>query len=133
MSKMVDVGNLPRRLDPKRPMVDFSSSGKAPVVELNLSPVENLSVVLPPDVPSSEAPLYPDPEPSTAPPAKNPTTTSHTLLMSEAMAWNMCKTVVKEDNVMACYDMSVKEFECSTIHDLFKVFSSSIASYKFLF
>ena len=30
--------------------------------------------------------------------------------------------MVKEDGVMACYDMFVKEFEHSTVHDLYKVF-----------
>ena len=30
--------------------------------------------------------------------------------------------LVKEDGVMACYDMSVKEFERSIVHDLYKVF-----------
>lgn len=31
--------------------------------------------------------------------------------------------VVKQEDITASYDMSVKEFECYTIHDLFKVFS----------
>ena len=45
---------------------------------------------------------------------------SYTLIRSETMAWNRFKTMVKEDDVMACYDMSVKEFKRSTVHDLFK-------------
>ena len=103
-------------------MVDSSSHSKAPVVELDPSPIENLVVVLPSEVPFSKAPFCPDLELSTILLAKNPTTASHTLLRNEALAWNRFKTVLKEDDVMACYDMSVKEFERSTVHDLFKEF-----------
>ena len=46
---------------------------------------------------------------------------SYTLIRSETLAWNRFKMVVKEDDVMACYDIFVKEFERSTVHDLFKV------------
>ena len=46
---------------------------------------------------------------------------SYTFIRSETLAWNRFKMVVKEDDVMACYDIFVKEFERSTVHDLFKV------------
>lgn len=103
-------------------MVDLSSRGKTLVIELDPSLVENPAVVLPFEVLFSEAPFRPDLELSTVLPAKNLATTSHTLLRSKALAWNKFKTVLKEDDVMACYDMSVKEFEHTTIHDLFKEF-----------
>lgn len=67
-------------------------------------------------MPLSKAPPCPNLESS-----KAPLSASYTLLRSGALAWDRFKIVVKEDDVMACYDMSGKEFECSTIHDLFNV------------
>ena len=46
---------------------------------------------------------------------------SYTLIRNETLAWNRFKMVVKEDDVMAFYDIFVKEFERSTVHDLFNV------------
>ena len=117
MSRIVDVGNLPTRRGQKRAKVDPSSCGKAPLVESNSSLVENPIEVPSSEVPSSEAPPCPNPKSSKTPSMS----TSFTFIRSEALAWNRFKMVVKEDDVMACYDMSVKEFEHSTIHDLFKV------------
>lgn len=44
-----------------------------------------------------------------------------TFLRSENLAWNRFKQVVRNEDISICYDMSIKEFEHSTIHDLFKV------------
>ena len=122
VSRTVNVGNLPSSRGKKRAKVDPSSRGKAPLVESNSSPAENpievpSSEVPSSEVPSSEAPPCPNPESSKTPSMS----TSFTFIRGEALAWNRFKMVVKEDDVMACYDMSVKEFEHSTIHDLFKV------------
>lgn len=58
--------------------MDSSSHGKAPVIELDPSPVENLVVVLPSEVPFSEVPSRPDLEFSTVLLAKNPAITGWT-------------------------------------------------------
>ena len=44
-----------------------------------------------------------------------------TLLRSENLVWDRFKQDVSDKDITICYDMSVKEFERSTIHDLFKV------------
>lgn len=44
-----------------------------------------------------------------------------TLLRSEGLAWDRFKQAVSDTDVAICYDMFVKEFERSTVHDLFKV------------
>ena len=44
-----------------------------------------------------------------------------TLLESEDLAWDYFNQVVTNEDVTICYDMSKKEFEHSTVHDLFKV------------
>ena len=43
------------------------------------------------------------------------------LVLDEDYAWKTFKGIISDKKVSACYDMSVKDFECSTIHDLFKV------------
>ena len=63
--------------------------------------------------------------PSNATPSNPPTRPLNsdliTLLRSEGLAWDRFKQAVIDKDVAICYDMSVKEFEQSTIHDLFKV------------
>ena len=44
-----------------------------------------------------------------------------TFLRSEGLAWKRFQQAVYEEDVAIYYDMSVKEFEHSTVHDLFKV------------
>ena len=43
------------------------------------------------------------------------------LLENEDLAWERFKKVVTDEDVAVCYDMSLKEFEHSAVHDLFKV------------
>ena len=44
-----------------------------------------------------------------------------TLLESEDLAWEKFNQAVTNEDVAICYNMSMKEFEHSTVHDLFKV------------
>ena len=44
-----------------------------------------------------------------------------TLLRSEGLAWERFQQVVFKEDIAIYYDMFVKEFERSTVHDLFKV------------
>ena len=49
------------------------------------------------------------------------------LVLDESYAWRTFKGIVTEHEVNECYNTSVKEFERSGIHDLFKVvFHSSL-------
>ena len=43
------------------------------------------------------------------------------LLENEDLTWEMFQQVVTNEDIATCYDMSLKEFEHSTILDLFKV------------
>ena len=43
------------------------------------------------------------------------------LLGDEDLAWERFERVVTDQDVAACYDMSLKDFEHSGVHDLFKV------------
>ena len=42
-------------------------------------------------------------------------------MLDESYAWRTFKGIVTDNEVNECYNMSVKEFERSSIHDLFKV------------
>ena len=42
-------------------------------------------------------------------------------MLDESYAWRTFKGIVTDNEVNECYNMSVKEYERSSIHDLFKV------------
>ena len=71
-------------------------------------------------------PVQTDPPP---PPVKNsrkpnlsePFDRPSNLVLDESYAWKTFKGIVTKHEVNECYNMSVKEFERSGIHDLFKV------------
>ena len=55
------------------------------------------------------------------------------LRENEDLAWERYQQVVTKEDIVVCYDMSVKEFEHSIVHDLFKVFSSSGIIHKLIY
>ena len=42
-------------------------------------------------------------------------------VLDESYAWRTFKGIITDNEVNECYNMSVKEFEYSSIYDLFKV------------
>lgn len=58
-------------------------------------------------------------------PSKLPRSSPMNLLENEGLAQERLQQVVTDEDVAICYDMSVKEFERSTVHEFFKIFSSS--------
>ena len=47
---------------------------------------------------------------------------SPNLVLDESYAWRTFKGIITDNEVNSCYNMSVKDFERSAIHDLFKVY-----------
>ena len=49
------------------------------------------------------------------------------IIENEDLAWERFQKAVSDEDINACYDMSLKDFEHSGVHDLFKVkiFASS--------
>ena len=43
------------------------------------------------------------------------------LIENEDLAWERFEKVVTDEDMAVCYDMSMKDFEHSSVHDLFKV------------
>ena len=43
------------------------------------------------------------------------------IIENEDLAWERFQRVVLDEDINVCYDMSLKDFEHSGVHDLFKV------------
>ena len=58
------------------------------------------------------------------------------LIENEDLAWERFEKAMSNEDIVVCYDMSLKDFEHSGVHDLFKVsnfiFASSLSLYTFL-
>ena len=115
-------GKLPSHRGNKKPKLGSFTLSKSFVVELNPS-VPPAASIQPSMAPKANTPL-PNASPSLNPiTATLPESRPLTLLRSEGLAWERFQQAVTDKDIIICYDISVKEFERSTIHDLFKVFS----------
>ena len=114
----IDMGSLPSRQGNKKPRHGLSKSG---VIETGpLIPLTNVKqpfMVQILDVDSSNPPGVNPSKRPIGPLDSGP----KTLLRSEGLAWDRFKQAVSDKDVAICCDMSVKEFELSTVHNLFKV------------
>ena len=50
------------------------------------------------------------------------------LVENEDLAWERFEKVVFDEDIVACYDMSLKDFEHYGVYDLFKVCNFVLAS-----
>lgn len=120
MAKNVDKANLLSHRPYKKQKIDSSIPVGTPLVKLNPSVLGVIYETLTVDVSITR----PDIGPFSTSPAANPSTSvPMTLLRSETLAWKRFKQVLKDNDISICNDMSVREFEHSTVHDLFKVFT----------
>ena len=136
ISSSVDLGDLPSCRGSKKqksnktpppkvpkftpPMVDLDNS-----VE-NLVPIQTIPFVQPENLPSPAAKAPYRTHPSE--PAKH----SPNLVFDEGYAWSSFKGLFTDNELNACYNMLVKDFKRSAIHDLFKVSSFSLSLVPFL-
>ena len=94
------VKSKPPQSQPSIQVVDVDSS----------TPVKStLSKTPPPRTPLSK---------STAPGSSQPSTN---IIENENLAWERFQMAVQDEDVNMCYNMGLKEFEHSGVHDLFKV------------
>ena len=115
LSRTFDTRSLPNRRGSKNPK---HGSSKLPVVETNPSipstVYKQLSMVKTP--PPNASPSLSSVD---APPKSSPLT----LLRSEGLAQDRFQQEVTDKDISIYYKMSMMEFERSTVHDLFKIFS----------
>jgi len=130
-SKAIDLENLPSRRKGKR--VKHKSS-KPRVVKSRL-PVFPTSQQLFFQIHDMDTEPARDPSSKTIPALSQPFQRAPmNLLENEDLAWERFEQAVTGEDVTACYDMSLKEFEHSGIHDPFKVitFTSSCHSNMYI-
>ena len=122
ISSTVDLDDLPSRRGHKkqkpRPSLPKVPKFVPPTVNLDepVVDVEPVQTIHP-------APSDPPPAPKTShkPGSSESSDRPSNLVLDEGYAWRTFKGIVTEHKVNECYNMSVKEFERSGIHDLFKV------------
>ena len=119
LSKAIDLENLPSRCKEKR--AKYRSS-KTDVVKPGLpTPTSQQPSIQIHDVDSSELARVP-PSMTTVPTSSQPfQRVPMNLLENEDLAWERFEKAVTSEDVAACYDMSLKEFKHSGVHDIFKV------------
>ena len=125
ISSTVDLDDLPSRRGPKK---QKSKADKAPLPKVPkfVPPTVNLDES-PVDVEPVQTihPRQSEPTPQTKtprkPPSSEPSNRPSNLVLEESYAWRTFKGIVTDNEVNKCYNMSVKEFERSGIHELFKV------------
>ena len=130
----VDLDDLPSRRGHKK---QKSSKTTLPKVPKFVPPTVNLDEpVVDVEPVQTVHPVQSDPPPppkaSHKPSPSESSDRPPNLVLDEGYAWRTFKGIVTEREVNECYNMSVKEFERSGIHDLFKV-SLSLVLVKFLF
>ena len=130
ISSRVDLGDLPsRRGRDKKHKSPKPQDVKSPPA----SNLESLVQILaldpePKDPPSRKISSMVHAPTSSTPPKEVP---QH-LLGNKDLAWERFSTVVTDVDVGDCYNMSLKDFEHSGVHDLFKVSFIYIYIYIYL-
>ena len=94
---------------------------------MNLVPVQASSSTVQPENPTPFAAKSPHRIHPLVPVKRPPN-----LVLDEDYAWETFKGIITDIEVSACYDMSVKDFERSAIHNLFKVLIFLSFSFYFL-
>ena len=128
MSKNLDIGNLPNRRGKKAKHV------LSQIAKPNL-PLPQPSIKIY-DVDSSTStettPTKTPPSKTTMPATSQPFAHIPTnIIENENLARERFQKAVTDEDINVCYDMSLKDFERSGVHDLFKVmaFALSLGTY----
>ena len=120
ISSSVNLGDLPSRRGSKKPKPSKNLPPKVPkTVDLD-EPVINMVPVqtIPPVQTDPPFPAKTSRRPHPSEPSKEPPN----LVLDESYAWRTFKGIITDNEVNSCYNMLVKDFERSAIHDLFKVY-----------
>ena len=127
ISSTMDLDDLPSRGGPKKQKPGKAGKASLPKIPKFSPLMEDLDKP-PVDVEPVQT-IHPVQTNPTLPPAKTPckpylsepSDRPSNLVLDESYAWRTFKGIITDNEVNECYNMSVKGFECSGIHDLFKV------------
>ena len=135
ISSSVDLGDLPSRRGLKKQKPSKTPLPKVPkftppTVDLDNPMVNVVPVQTVPPVQSENLPLQTKTprRAYTSEPSKRPPN----LVLDKDYAWKTFKGIVTDNEVNSCYNMSVRDFECSAIHDFFKVYNFHSPLFYFL-
>ena len=126
ISTVVDLDDLPSHRGPKKKKPAKADKASLPKVPKFVPPTVNLDES-PIDVEPVQT-IHPVQTKTTRqtktarkPPSSKPSDHPSNLVLDGNYAWRTFKGIVTDNEVNECHNMLVKEFECSGIHDLFKV------------
>ena len=121
ISSRVDLGDLPSRCgrEKKHKSAKPQDVKSPPPVPNQGFPVQILTLDSKPKDPPSKKVLSIVHAPTSSLPSKE---VPQHLMGNEDLAWERFTTAVTNVDVSVCYNMSLKDFEYSGVHDLFKVF-----------
>ena len=118
LSKNLDIGNLPSRRGKKaKHMSSQAVKPNSPPPQSSIR-IYDVDSSTPTETTSSKTP----PSKTTAPAMSQPSALVPTnIIENENLAWERFQKAVTDKDINVCYDMSLKDFEHSGVHDLFKV------------
>ena len=123
LSKNLDIGNLPSRRGKKAkhvPSQIVKPNPPPPQSSIKIYDVDlsTLTETTPSKTPLSKTPSSKMTVPATSQPSAHVPTN---IIENENLAWERFQKAVTNEDINFCYDMSLKDFEHSGVHDLFKV------------
>ena len=118
MPKNLDIGNLPSQQGKK------AKHGSSQTAKPNLPPpqpsimIYDVDSSTPIETTPSKTPLSKMTVPATSQPSQQ---VPSNIIENEDLAWERFQKAIIDEDINICYDMSLKDFEHSGVHDLFKV------------
>ena len=123
LSKNLDIGNLLSRRGKKaKHMSSQAVKPNSPPPQSSIRIYDEDSSTPTETTPSKTPPSKTRPSKTTAPATSQPSALVPTnIIENENLAWERFQKAVTDEDINVCYDMSLKDFEHSGVHDLFKV------------
>ena len=123
LSKNLEIGNLPSRRGKKAkhvPSQTIKPNSPPPQSSIRIYDVDSSTPTE--TTPSKTPPPKTHPSKTTVPMTSQPSALVPTnIIENENLAWERFQKAVTDKDINVCYDMSLKDFEYSGVHDLFKV------------
>ena len=118
LSKNLDIGNLPSRRGKKaKHMSSQTTKPNLPPPQLSIKIYDVNS-----STPTETMPSKTNSSKMTVPATSQPSPQVPTnIIENENLAWEHFQKAVTDEDINVCYDISLKDFEHSGVHDLFKV------------
>ena len=123
LSKNIDISNLPSRRGKKaKHMSSQAAKPNSPPPQPSVRVYDVDSSIPTETTPSKTPPSKSHPSKTTAPATSQPSVfVLANIIENENLAWERFQKAVTDEDINVCYDMSLKDFEHSGVHDLFKV------------